>query len=196
MAKDQSPPVTSTDVQTLDPAAQAAMTVFKAAALHRPDDEDMRQLVTKEDVVADLRAKFGDDGLAYADELLGTGWERVKDDEVAKAQLCEKPCVIYYWAFSPGDFRDPETGALRDFVTMWIVTEDDRRYIVTDGSTGICADLAKLTNRTGRQHGLGLRRGFRRSDYKIGVMDEWKGKVVPRDYEGPTEPATTFYIDA
>jgi len=187
--------VTSTDVQSLDPAAMAEMERFKAAAMHRPDDEDMRGIQTAADARADLFARFGESGLVWADEVLGTGWERVKDDKTAKAQLVEKPFIIYYWAFSPGDFRDPLTGKLRDFVTMWIVTEDDRRYIITDGSTGVCEDLDKYTKRTGRQHGLGVRRGFRRSDYKLGVMDDVKGKVVPRDYEGPTEPATTFYID-
>lgn len=178
------------DVSTVDSEAMARL---QAAALHRPDEDELRSLESAADAIAHLREQFGEEGVIDAADILGTGFERVEDDEAVKRSLCEIPFVLYYWAFSMGEYVNAE-GQRTDFVTMFILTDDGRRLIVTDGSTGVARELAKITDKTGRQHGLILRRGLRKSDYRIAMVDGVK-KAVPRNYEGDTEPATTFYLN-
>lgn len=94
-----------------------------------------------------------------------------------KNQLVGEPFVAVKWNFYPGEFGE--------FVSMWVLTNDDAKYIVNDGSTGICAQLRALTDNNGQDGMLVCPKGLRRSDYKY---------TDPRT--GDERPASTFYIDA
>jgi hypothetical protein len=159
----------------------------------RPDNDTLRSIVTVEDMQAFLASR----GMEFVDGSaeLGTGWVRADDDEAAKRELVDKPLAIFWWTIQPGDFHrvDPNTGeAVRtNFVSMFVRTEAGERLIITDGSTGIARELEAYTKRTGRTGGLVLPRGFRESPYRI---DATTKRPVPRDYDGPTEPASTFYL--
>ena len=67
-----------------------------------------------------------------------------------------------------------------------------KRYVINDGSTGIRAQLQEFTKRTGQQANMVVRNGLRKSEYRI---DKETKKPVSRGYEGPTEPAVTYYLD-
>ena len=162
-----------------------------APAVPRFDDDVLRNVQTVDDALELLRAQFGDQATVTIDDELGTGFA-LADDKM-KDSLVGVPMLLLYWAFNQGDYRDAD-GNAQDFVTVALVTEDGRKIIVNDGSTGICAQLWELTDRSGRQNGLIVKRGLRKSEYRIGVIDGRKGPV-PKSFEGPTEPASTFYLD-
>lgn len=159
----------------------------------RPDNDTLRELQTLDDVKAFLESQ----GMEFVDaaKALGTGWIRPADDEVAKRDLCGVPLGIALWTVQPGDFfrPDPRTGELvrSNFVSMFIITATGQRYIINDGSTGVARELEAYTRRTGKTGGLWLDQGFRESPYGI---DPATKRPVPRGYDGPTEPASTFYL--
>lgn len=123
--------------------------------------------VTSYEAAADLFTDQG--GLSTIDDY-------VKLDD--KEALIGKPFIIMQWWFSEGD--------IGEYATMKIITRDAvrgvegderRKFTVTDGSTGICAQLREITNRTGKHGGLQCREGLRVSTYT---------------YMGA--PAATFYL--
>lgn len=97
-------------------------------------------------------------------------WDVVED----KSHLVGVPFVGLRWRFNKGDAGE--------FVSMEVVTEDGRRLIVNDGSTGIYQQLLRLTTETGRTAGIACKKGLRRSDYTY------------TDEKGTERPATTFYL--
>jgi hypothetical protein len=178
--------------------------------LARPDDDELRGIESFEDAVAALQATGVD--IVSAEELLGTGFRRVLSDEAAKAELCERPFLLYHWFFSPGSYIKAD-GGYGQFVTMFIITEprttgeEPLRLIVTDGSTGIAEELWNFTKKYSRNRGLYLKDGFRASTYEIGSVDPTDSSVpmpadkggvkrpVRKGFPAPTEPATTFYLN-
>jgi hypothetical protein len=159
----------------------AAETQEVATVTGRPDDEVLRQINSVQDAF-DVLNRNGIDVVDISDEL-GTGFQLIEDDE-GKGTLVKTPFVIVYWGFSLGDYGE--------FVTAFIMTEDGRKLILTDGSTGIYSQLSEYTEKKGRQAGMNVRRGLRRSDYRISRESR---EPVGRDFQGETDPATTFYLD-
>lgn len=149
--------------------------------IERPDDETLRQINSVQDAF-DVLSRNGIDVVDISEEL-GTGFQLIESDE-GKGTLVKTPFVIVYWGFSLGDYGE--------FVTAFVMTEDGRKLILTDGSTGIYAQLSEYTEKTGRQAGMMVKRGLRRSDYHISRETR---EPVGRDYEGEKDPATTFYLD-
>lgn len=94
-----------------------------------------------------------------------------------KSELVGKPFVVVHWEFH----KSEEYGG--EFVSLWVLTNDDAKYIVNDGSTGICDQLRELTDDQGVDSMLVCPHGFRRSDYE---------KTLP---DGKTIQASTFYLD-
>ena len=98
-----------------------------------------------------------------------------------KNTLLGTPFIMVEWRFNDGDHGT--------FVSIEIMTENGDRFILNDGSTGICAQVAALTeHRTANDHpaptsGRMVKRGLRRSDYPF------------TDEKGKTTTATTYYLD-
>lgn len=134
-------------------------------------DTDLLAINTFEDALNLARELYGAENLVTADQVLGNGFRLLKD----KAQLIGKAFIALSWRFNPGDFGE--------FVSMLVVTEDGGKYIVNDGSTGVCQTLASYTNATGRHGGMVARNGFTVSNYEY------------EDEKGEKHPASTYYID-
>lgn len=92
-----------------------------------------------------------------------------------KNVLVGVPFLAVHWEFHEGEFGE--------FVSMWVLAENDARYIVNDGSTGIYAQLRELTDKDGQTSMLMCKHGLRASDYDATLQN------------GKTIPATTHYID-
>lgn len=95
-----------------------------------------------------------------------------------KSPLVGVPCVFLSWKFNEGDFAT-------DFVSVLVITQDDRKFILNDGSTGICTQLHHLTDTKGMTGMLACRKGLKRSDYEAHKSPD--GRMVPA--------GTTYYID-
>lgn len=111
--------------------------------------------------------------LTEASESIGT--DQFGPILADKTQLVGVPFVLVHWNFYDGD--------MGEFVSMWVVDKDDRRFIVNDGSTGIYAQLRALTNKTGQDSMVRCPHGLRVSNYTY------------TDPQGKERPAQTFYID-
>ncbi|HWV44407.1 MAG TPA: hypothetical protein VN039_00025 [Nitrospira sp.] len=102
---------------------------------------------------------------------LGDGFVVLPTD--GKASLVGVPFIILNMRFHTGD--------MGEFVILHVVTEDGRKLIVNDGSTGI-RDQCKGYARNNRTQGILCKRGLTRSDY---TYEDDKGKSIP---------ATTYYL--
>lgn len=83
---------------------------------------------------------------------LGIGLEVIED----KGQLCGVEMVLLQWTFNTGDFGD--------FVSVTAVTKDNRKVVFNDGSTGILAQMHKISE-SGKTGNIYLRKGLRKSVY-------------------------------
>jgi len=113
-------------------------------------------------------------GITEASEAIGTDqYGPILED---KHKLVGVPMAIVRWDFYPGDFGE--------FVSAWVLTGSEDRYIVNDGSSGIYRQLRDLTNKDGQNAMLVCKHGLRVSKYD---------KELPN---GQTiKDAETFYID-
>lgn len=138
-------------------------------------DDALANITSFDDALAVVNDVFGG-SIVEADKALGTGFA-VLDD---KNRLIGVPFVAVKI-----DQHTSEISAEGKFVSLHVVTQDGRKYIVNDGSTGIYAQIQELWTRKPELQGLPLmvRRGLRRSDYTY--MDD----------KGAAKPATTFYLD-
>lgn len=118
--------------------------------------------------MADALAALGGDVVSTFSE--SGEWDVLED----KAHLVGVPFVGLRWRFNAGDAGE--------FVSLEVITEDGRRLIINDGSTGIYRQLKRLTDETGRTTGIACKKGLRRSDYTY------------TDEKGESRPATTFYL--
>jgi hypothetical protein len=89
--------------------------------------------------------------------------------------LVGKPFMLVHWEFHEGDFGE--------FVSMWIMDLDGKRYIVNDGSTGIYQQLRETTDKKGVDSMVVCRHGLKESSYMYTGPD------------GKERPAKTYYID-
>lgn len=110
------------------------------------------------------------------------------------------PFMITRWRFNTSDKFKSEDGEAGEFVSVEIAYQTTPGAplvtgVFNDGSTGIMAQLKKITERrkaSGKGDpyaGRAVRRGLRRSDYQrdTGRLDK-NGAAI-------TEAATTFYLD-
>lgn len=88
----------------------------------------------------------------------GTGFKVVDKDNLKGV-----PLMILEWRFNNGDFGE--------FVSATAVAKDGRKVIINDGSTGIAAQLRRVTdtrvknNHPNPQAALLVENGLTRSDY-------------------------------
>lgn len=142
-------------------------------------------MVSKKDAGAVAQAidwsKVND--LATARELLGTvvdasdvvgdGADFIKD----KNLLVGVPFLVLEWKF----VVDEKTN--REYVNVHIMGGDGRRARFNDGSTGVYAQLKKVSDEMGVM-GIQVKAGLRRSDYVKDMAD------------GSRNDATTYYLSA
>lgn len=115
-------------------------------------DAEMREIASYEDALALAEAVHGD-VLDIAEEL-GTGFVLLKD----KGKLEGQEFVLLQWRFAAGDFS-------KGFVSAALVTKTGDKYIITDGSTGICDQLLTLSQEHKRFGGIKVPLGLRASRY-------------------------------
>jgi hypothetical protein len=120
------------------------------------DDETLRSIGDFDTAMRVATEAVGAPAVSAADEL-GTGFELLGKDD--KNRLVGVPFIAIQWAFQAGDYAS-------EFVTMHVVTKDNARYIVNDGSTGIAQQLRDYTDRTGRTGNMLVPKGLVRSDYE------------------------------
>lgn len=155
------------------------------------DEEALRSIVSFDDAAA-LTAEVHGNIVAAAEEL-GDGFTLIKDED--KARLVGLPLIFMQWSFHDGDFGS-------QFVAARVVARNHdgsaSKYILNDGSTGICETLKKYTDNTGRTGGLYARHGLRASEY---MYCEACQTVAPKVGDeahrtaGKHKKAATYYID-
>jgi len=115
------------------------------------------------------------------DKVLGDGFALSKD----KDALVGRPFVILDYQFSTSrDTLNPETGEPNVFVSVRLMTEDNRKLIINDGSTGIRDQLRNLPDAVAGSV-LYVPRGLRVSEYEVETVV--KGKTVKQN-------AKTYYL--
>jgi len=114
-------------------------------------------------------------------------------DVSGKSTLIDVPFVVRSWRFA----IDPKTE--RGYVVAFVVTEDNRHFIITDGSSGIANQLRAITEtRINTQHphpveGLLVQRGLRVSEYDLTTEKDGTIRAAgPGDKV--TGEAKTFYL--
>jgi len=109
----------------------------------------------------------------------GTGFAVL--DSKDKARLIGVPFAILEWRFNRGD--------MGWFVSAAIVTKNDEKLILNDGSTGICQQLMTVTKQRHErgskepQKGLLVENGLTESRYEY-----------PDEKTGEMRPAVTYYL--
>lgn len=113
-----------------------------------------------EDALAVVQDVFGGEVIDSAD--LGDGFSLVDD----KMVLVKVPFIILAANFSEGDYKR-EDGTTGTFVSCRIVTEDGRKLVMNDGSTGIHDQIQMLWSQRPETKGKPIvcRNGLRVSEY-------------------------------
>lgn len=127
--------------------------------------------------IEDAFAAFSDMGAVVDDaENYSVSWGPILEN---KDQLVGAEFLAVEWRFNKGTYGE--------FVTIYVMTRDNQKYILNDGSTGICGQMRAITDKRvmeGKnlpQTALHIRRGLRRSDYQTEV-------------DGKTIDASTYYL--
>lgn len=169
------------------------------------NDEWLSGVVRAEGMTLDaLSAAFAAEGTDAFDDA-GDGvynTELIKDKDF----LRDLPFFITRWRFNTSDKYKDEEGNDGTFVSVEIAyqTTPDaplKTGVFNDGSTGICAQLQKITEHRQRKiaetgsgndpyAGRAVRRGLRASTYQRDT-----GKTNPKTGEPITEEATTYYLN-
>jgi hypothetical protein len=103
------------------------------------------------DAVAIAEQLYG--GVQELAEEFGSGFQLLAD----KTTLVGKKFLLLKWTFTNGDHGV--------FCSAAVVTVDGGKYIVNDGSTGICTQLREYSIKHGRFGGFVATRGLRASQY-------------------------------
>lgn len=100
-----------------------------------------------------------------------------------KNRLVGEPFLIVFWEFHSGDF-------VKGFVSAAIMTRHNERFIINDGSTGICDHLRMITAEKGITGNVFCPNGLSASTYDIdadGNPTDDKTLAVGKN--------TTYYLD-
>lgn len=117
------------------------------------DDALLRGITSFEDAVKLAADVWG--GVTAAGEHIGNGFSVVPKDQ--KSRLIGVGFIILAMKFHEGDFGE--------YVSMLIVTANNDRLILNDGSTGIYYQARDLVDTTGRSGGIHVSDGLRLSEY-------------------------------
>jgi hypothetical protein len=178
-SKDNDPKVAATLTEPVAEAMTSGELAMAGQSAQLPRLWSDDQLADMADV-ATLQAMVNANGVATADiSDLGTGF--IVLDREEKAQLVGVPFFILDWRWNPS------TKSAGEFVSVVILTTDGRKFIVNDGSTGICQQMRTVESKLGGKGVVKVPKGFTRSDYKFKAVD-------PRTGESDDKDATTFYL--
>lgn len=119
-------------------------------------------------------------GVVKSTDVLGDGFEVLQD----KKRLIAVPFVIIDWDYVPGD--------MGRYVTVRLMTAENRKFRISDGSSGIYQQLEKLTEEKGMKSGLAVPGGLRESTFWI----DKAGTPVNEDSPDRVKKVTTFYLTA
>ena len=103
-------------------------------------------------------------------------WELVTD----KRQLIGKPFLIQKVRFYEGNYGPT--------VAVMAITQDNRRVVFNDGSSGVMQELLTMCEKHKRDGGFVVPNGLRMSEYEYEVRD-FDGNPT-----GEKKPARTFYL--
>ena len=153
------------------------------AARSRLDDDTLRGIGSFSDALA--LANSSGEVIDASD--FGTGFDVVKADT-----LDGVPFVVLAWQFNAGEFGP--------FVSMTLVTEDGRKCIVNDGSTGVCEQVLGITRAKYGDAVVGDRDATPPVPAVVyGPMVVRKGFRVSRfkytDDDGKSHPASVTYLN-
>lgn len=174
----------------------------KAVARSTFTDEWMAEKVRAENAsMQNIAESFALEGVdVFDDELDGVFNTPLIQD---KDFLRDLPFLITRWRFNESDKYKDEEGNDGVFVSVEIAYQAStgapiQTGVFNDGSTGIMAQLQKITARRlekgaeweAAHSGRGVRHGLRRSDYQRDT-----GKTNPKTGDPITEAATTYYLN-
>jgi hypothetical protein len=161
------------------------------------NDDFMRKLGTVsgnafDDALA-IATAMGAEVKSFATEM-GTGFAVLS--QMGKANLVGVKCLFLKWKFSEGDYGD-------EYVNVAVLTPDGGKYILNDGSTGICKQLREYTDRTASSTYMLADKGLRESSYATCAGKDCNKPRDARDEEceycgdatAKRGTATTYYID-
>jgi len=153
-----------------------------------PSDTDIQahfEPDTIKDVTKDLKGldfvpeSWDDVAEAFGGELIvieGSPYEVVKKDD-----LVGVPFVItdvrFYWS---KEYDNP-------VAAICLLTQDNRKLVFNDGSTGVFEQIKQTVLTTKRKAGILCKNGLRKSEYEVEVFDAFKD-------ETKTIKAATFYL--
>lgn len=146
--------------------------------------EEINLAVTFEEALAIAAQKTGltSDALAF----IGSPYTVLKGTD--KDKLVDEPLFVRNWRFAMDDETEREYAVMHVVTKREVMPDMGSLFIITDGSTGICAQLrAETEKRVGDSHptptqNLLIPNGLTRSDYTIEGDD------------GKPQDATTFYL--
>lgn len=123
----------------------------------------------------------------------GSGFEKIEDKDI----LISVPFVITTFRFAEGDYTD-ESGNKSRYVIAELVTKDGAKYLITDGSTGICSQLLQVymdraaLGSKAPNVGVLCEKGVTKSEYYFNAKT---GEKSNKPVEGPNwGPASTYYL--
>jgi hypothetical protein len=134
-------------------------------------DDALGEITSFDDALALLTETYGEAGIVVASDVLGDGFAMLTNKDL----LIGVTFVAVKWTITMGDHGE--------FAVVKLVTIDGKKYVVTDGSTGLHQQLSDFSAKTGRYGGLVVKNGLRKSDYTY------------TDENGKETPATTYYLD-
>lgn len=135
-------------------------------------EDELAGIVRFDDAIALVATKLGGESeIKRASEEIGDGFKLLDN----KDQLVGVGIFLVTW-----DFHQGEHG---EFVSVKLITKDNQKFILNDGSTGIRDQLMSYSAKKNKMGGLVCDKGLRRSDYKY------------TDDEGKEKNANTYYLD-
>lgn len=150
--------------------ASASQTVAKRLF----SDQELREIGGFDDFAKLIQSR--DVQVIDAAKVIGDGFSLTDN----KRSLIDVPFLIVDYRFSKSDKFKDENGEPLEFVTVRLVTRNDQKLIINDGSTGIRDQLKQING--GESSVVYVGRGLRVSEYTY------------TDDKGRQSEAETFYL--
>ena len=159
----------------IDPDMESQQESEVAIAQRLWSDAQLREITSFSDALA--AAQEEGEEIALASQEIGSGFVVLDDKDF----LLKVPFLMLEWRFNAGKYEN-DMGEKTDFVSITLVTKNNDKYILNDGSTGIARQLREYSDRSG----------------KFGMLMAEQGLRVSRDYtvvvNGREITGTTYYI--